>query len=145
MGSTNSSGRLLVPDMRSFDLNHITIVPTDIPPDATINDASREMRPQDRSGIVVRFPVKISHGALLRLVDEAGVPLAVGSTATLRATGVTVPVGYDGDAYLEDLGGHNEVTVERTDGHRCVVAFAYQPVPDEIPTIGPLRCVDKRP
>ena len=72
VGSTNSSGRLLVPDMRSFDLNHITIVPTDIPPDATINDASREMRPQDRSGVVVKFPVKFSHGALLRLVDEAG-------------------------------------------------------------------------
>ena len=50
VGRTNSSGRLLVPDMRSFDLNHITIEATDIPPDATINDASREMRPQDRSG-----------------------------------------------------------------------------------------------
>ena len=43
VGRTNSSGRLLVPDMRSFDLNHITIAPTDIPPDATINDATREM------------------------------------------------------------------------------------------------------
>jgi hypothetical protein len=52
-------------------------------------------------GVVVRFPVKISHGALLRLVDEAGAPLSVGSTATLRATDVTVPVGYDGgDAVL---------------------------------------------
>ena len=36
MGSTNSSGRLLVPDMRAFDLNHIAIEATDIPPDVTI-------------------------------------------------------------------------------------------------------------
>lgn len=145
VGRTNSSGRLLVPDMRSFDLNHITIEPTDIPPDATISDASREMRPQDRSGVIVRFPIKISHGALLRLVDEAGVPLSVGSTATLRATGVTVPVGYDGDAYLEDLSPHNEVTAERADGRHCTVAFDYRSVPGEIPTIGPLRCQEQKP
>ena len=59
VGSTNSSGRLLVPDMRAFDLNHIAIVATDIPPDVTIDDATREVRPQDRSGVVVRFPMKI--------------------------------------------------------------------------------------
>jgi outer membrane usher protein len=144
VGRTNGSGRLLVPDMRSFDLNHITIAPTDIPPDATINDASREIRPQDRSGVVVRFPIRISHGALLRLVDEAGVPLPVGSTATLRATGATVPVGYDGEAYVEDLGPHNELSVERADGRHCSVSFSYQPVPDEIPTIGPLTCREEK-
>jgi outer membrane usher protein len=82
---------------------------------------------------------------LLRLVDEAGVPLSVGSTATLRATGVTVPVGYDGDAYLEDLSSHNEVTAERADGRHCIVAFDYQSVPGEIPTIGPLRCQEQKP
>ena len=145
VGRTNSSGRLLVPDMRSFDLNHITVAPTDIPPDVTIDDASRETRPQDRSGVVVKFAIKISHGALLRLVDEAGVPLSVGSTAALLATGVTVPVGYDGDAYVENLSPHNELSVERTEGGRCSVAFNYEPVPDEIPTIGPLACREHRP
>jgi outer membrane usher protein len=145
VGRSNSSGRLLVPDMRSFDLNHIAIEPTDIPPDATIDEATREVRPQDRSGVVLRFPVKISHGALLRLIDEAGLPLPVGSTATLRATSVAVPVGYDGDAYLEDLSPRNEVIVEQPDGGRCSVAFDYQPVPGEIPTIGPLRCEERRP
>ena len=145
VGRTNSSGRLLVPDMRSFDVNHITIEPTDIPADATINDPSRVTRPQDRSGVVVKFAVKISHGALLQLVDDAGAPLAVGSTATLRSTGVTVPVGYEGEAYVEDLGPHNVMTVERTDGQHCTVLFDYRAVRGEIPKIGPLRCVGKKP
>jgi outer membrane usher protein len=145
VGSTGSSGRLLVPDMRSFDLNHLTIEPTDIPPDSTIKDASRVVRPQDRSGVIVRFPIKISHGALLKLVDEAGVPLPLGSTARLQATGVTVPVGYDGDAYVEDLNPRNQVAVERPDGTRCSVAFDYHAVPGDIPTIGPLRCVERKP
>jgi len=145
VGRTNSSGRLLVPDMRSFDVNHITIEPTDIPPDATINDASRVTRPQDRSGVVVKFAVKISHGALLQIVDEAGTPLAVGSTATLSSSGVTVPIGYDGEAYIEDLGPHNLITVERTDGLHCTARFDYRSIPGEIPKIGPLPCVGKKP
>ena len=145
VGSTNSSGRLLVPDMRAFDLNHIAIVPTDIPADVTIDVATRVMRPQDRSGVVIRFPVKISHAALLRLVDETGAPVPLGSAATLRATGVTVPVGYEGDAYVEDLATHNELAVELLDGRRCTVAFDYKPVAGDIPSIGPLRCLEKRP
>ncbi|WP_348270056.1 fimbria/pilus outer membrane usher protein [Edaphobacter paludis] len=140
VGRTNSTGRLLVPDMHSFDLNHIAIVPTDIPPDATVDITSREVRPQDRSGVVIKFPMRISHGALLRLVNEAGVPVPVGSTARLLPAGVVVPVGYDGDAYVEDLNSHNEIEVERPNGQRCSVAFEYQPVLDEIPIIGPLLC-----
>jgi len=144
-GKTDSAGRLLVPDMRAFDLNHIAIDPADIPQDATIAITTREVRPQDRSGVVVKFPVKISHGAILRLVDGAGVAVPLGSTATLLAAGTTVPVGYDGDAYVEDLNAHNKVEVERPDGRRCSVVFDYQPVPGEIPAIGPLRCLELRP
>jgi outer membrane usher protein len=145
VGRTNSAGRLLVPDMHSFDLNHLAIELTDIPPDATINNATREVRPQDRSGVVVKFAVKISHGALLQLVDEAGVSVPVGSTAKLRATGATVPIGYDGDAYVQDLNPQNEIDVERPDGRRCSVAFNYQPMSGEIPSIGPLRCLEQGP
>ncbi len=145
VGTTNSSGRLLVPDMRSFDLNHIAIEPTDIPPEATIDNDKREMRPQDRSGVVVRFPIRFSHAALLKLIDEAGLPLPLGSTATLRATGAVVPVGYDGDAYVENLSPYNEVIVEQPDGRRCKVAFDYRSLPGDIPSIGPLRCMEQRP
>lgn len=145
VGSTNSSGRLLVPDMRSFDLNHVAIDPADIPAEASISNVKREFRPQDRSGVVVKFPIKFSHGALLRLVDEAGVAVPLGSTATLWATGTVVPVGYDGDAYVEELHPHNELTIERPDGQRCTVVFDYKSVAGDIPSIGPLRCLEKRP
>lgn len=145
VGRTDSSGRLLVPDMRSFQLNHITIADTEVPADVTIQSPSREMRPQDRSGVVVKFPIKISHGALLALVDESGEPLPLGSAARLLATGVAVPVGYDGEVYVEDLSPHNELAVERPDGRRCRVVFEYRPVPGDLPSIGPLRCVETKP
>ncbi|MGO9317986.1 MAG: fimbria/pilus outer membrane usher protein [Terracidiphilus sp.] len=145
VGRTNSSGRLLVPDMLSFQLNHIAIDPTDIPADATVNVATHVFRPRDLSGVVLKFPIKFSHAALLRLVDEAGVSMPLGSTATLRATGAVVPVGFDGDAYVENLSPHNELIVERPNRRRCTVAFDYQPLPGEIPSIGPLRCVEVKP
>jgi outer membrane usher protein len=143
VGTTNASGRLLVPDMRAFDINHLTIEATDIPPDVTINDATRNVRPQQLSGVVVRFPIQFSHGALVQLVDAQGKPLPLGSTAALRSSAVAYPVGYDGDAYLENLSTHNEITVERNDGKRCSATFNYKPVPGEIPTIGPVRCVEQ--
>jgi outer membrane usher protein len=145
VGTTGSSGRLLVPDMRSFDRNQISIEATDIPVDATLNGVTRNVRPQNLSGVVVKFAVRFSDGALLHLVDEAGVPLPVGSIARLVATGATAPVGYDGDAYLEDLRPRNEVAVELPDGRRCNVAFDYRSAPGQIPSIGPLRCLEPGP
>jgi outer membrane usher protein len=145
VGVTNASGHLLVPGLRAFEVNHLALDPTDIPQDTTLHDAEREVRPQDHSGVVVRFPVKISRGALLRLVDHAGAVVPVGSTATLRSTGATVPVGYDGAVYVEELEAHNEVAVELANGQRCSVIFSYRPVRGEIPAIGPLTCREQRP
>jgi outer membrane usher protein len=143
VGKTNSSGRLLVPDMRAFDLNHLAIAATDIPADVTLDTDTREIRPQDRSGVVVKFPVKVSHSALLKLVDEKGQPLELGSVATLNATGSPAPIGYDGESYVADLSQHNVLSVERKDGQRCTVSFDYKPVAGDIPSIGPLRCTAK--
>jgi len=145
VGQTNSSGRLLVPDMRAFDVNHIAIEATDIPADASIDNPSRVLRPQDRSGVVVRFPIVISHGALLRLTDQAGAPIPLGSVVRLKGVEAAAPVGYEGEAFIEGLAPHNELTVTRPDGRTCRVAFDYEPVPGDIPSIGPLRCIERAP
>ena len=85
--------------------------------------------------------MQASHGALLRLVDEAGKPISLGSAATLRATGVSLPVGYDGETFAQDLGPHNELAIEQPDGRRCTVRFDYQPIGGGyLPILGPLPC-----
>jgi len=144
VGTTNKAGRLLVPDMRSFDVNHIGIEPNDVPADATLSIDKKIVRPQDRSGVVVRFPIQFSHAALLRLVDVRGRVLPLGSTATLHATGTIVPVGYDGEAYVENLSPHNELSVELPNGRHCAVVFNYKPVAGDIPSLGPLRCQENK-
>jgi len=140
IGRTDAEGRLLVPDLRAFDVNRIAIEPIDVPQDTTILVTTRELRPQDRSGVIVKFAVKVSRGALVKLVDDAGVPVPPGSSATLKSSGAAVPVGYDGAAYVEDLAPHNVLMVVVGDGRHCQVSFDYRPVKGEIPVIGPLSC-----
>lgn len=145
IGTTNKAGKMLVPDMRSFQLNRIGVAASDVPPDVTLSVDTYQIRPQDRSGVVIKFPMRFSYGALLRLVDAAGAPLPLGSTATLLATGTAYPVGYDGEAYVENLSPHNEMTVKLPNGRACAASFDYKRIPGELLTIGPLRCVEKKP
>lgn len=144
VGITDRSGRLLVPDMHAFDVNHIGIEAKDIPADADLGLDRRIVRPQDRSGVVVRFPIQFSHGALLKLVDRTGLPIPLGSTAMLLGASAPAPVGYDGEAYLEGLSAHNRVSVALVNGKRCTATFDYKPVAGDIPTIGPVVCQEVR-
>ena len=140
IGRTDASGQILVPNLNAFVRNKISIDPDVVPINATLPFTSTIVRPSYRSGVVVKFPIKRSHGALLRLVDAAGHVLPVGSVATLRKTDVSVPVGYDGEAYVVGLEANNQLLVERPDGVRCDVSFAYHPSANMIPTLGPLVC-----
>jgi outer membrane usher protein len=144
-GITDAKGRLLIPDLRGFDVNYLAVDPADIPPDATLNVATLQVRLPEKSGTVVRFAVSVSHGALIYLHDARGNAIPLGSTATLQATRVAVPVGYDGQAYVEGLAAHNQLSIVRADASPCVVNFDYLPVPGNIPTIGPLVCQDLKP
>ena len=139
-GVTDASGRVLVPDLRAWEVNRLGIDPADVPVDAQVPYTEQLVRPPDRSGVVVKFPVRRTNGALLVLVDQTGHPLPVGSTATLEATGVAAPVGYDGQAFIEGLAKQNRVIVQLPNDGRCVVTFAYAAVAGEIPKIGPLTC-----
>jgi outer membrane usher protein len=139
-GVTDAKGRLLVPDLRSWDANRLSIDPGDVPIDTQVPYTERQVRPPDRSGIVVKFPIRRTDGALLTLVDETGRPVPVGSSATLEATGSEVTIGYDGQAFVEGLQRRNRLVVQLPEGGRCVVSFAYAPVAGAIPKLGPLTC-----
>jgi outer membrane usher protein len=139
-GETDASGRLLAPDLRAWDVNRIAIDPADVPIDAQVPYTEQLVRPPDRSGVVVKFPIRRTNGALLILVDASGQPLPVGSTATLQTTGVVAPVGYDGQAFVEGLTRDNTVIVQLPNDGRCVVHFSYAPAKGQLPKIGPLTC-----
>jgi outer membrane usher protein len=139
-GRTDSHGRRLVPDLRAFDVNHLSIDPTNLPADTLAPVSAHEVRPPDRSGVVVKFAIRTVHAALLVLQDEAGHPIPVGATARLQETSVVSPVGYDGEAFIEDLAPQNRLDVQLPDGSGCVVQFPFAPIKGDIPRVGPLTC-----
>lgn len=147
VGRTDSSGRLLVPDLRSFDNNRLAIDPTDVPVDTEIARTAQIVRPQDRSGVVVEFPIHKIRGAVLVLVDEKGAPIPVGSSAVLAGDGrpPAAVVGYGGEVYATGLQPHDRVIVTRVGGQRCQAEFDYKQVDGSLPEIGPLTCVGMAP
>jgi outer membrane usher protein len=139
VGNTDAGGRLLVPSLLSYQNNVLTVDPTRLPPDIDVGQTSILVRPPDRSGVVVHFPVKKVNAALLKLLDGRGQPIPLGSVAKVEGA-ENRPVGYDGEAYVTGLKPTNRIEVDLANGTRCAVQFDYHPVKGDIPVIGPLRC-----
>lgn len=139
VGQTGASGGLLVPGLRAWEANTITLDPADLPPDVDAASVVAHVRPPEKSGVAVRFNVKRSFAAVVVLVDGAGKPLPVGA-AVLANGEQTAEVGYDGETYLQGLAAENEVVVTLHGPATCRAHFSFSPEAGTIPRIGPLRC-----
>jgi outer membrane usher protein len=140
VAKTGNSGRVLIPDLRSYELNRVSIDPNDVPADADVPVTMSLVRPQDRSAAIVRFPIRASRGALVVLVKPGGQPVPLGSQVTVQDSEETVVIGHGGEAFLRNLAAHNQLTVTEPSGARCSASFDYQSVPGDLPRIGPLNC-----
>ncbi|NWK46904.1 fimbrial biogenesis outer membrane usher protein [Ralstonia pickettii] len=140
MGRTNAGGHLLVPDLVSYENNHVAVDPLVLPVNAKLATSAVTIAPADRSGVLARFRIETFRGAQLRLVDAKGQPLPAGSTATLEQTQQRYPIGYDGLAFIDALQDQNTLRVDDA-GPPCTVQFAYPSGAGALPTLGPLRCV----
>lgn len=139
IGKTNSSGELLLPDLRAYQANRITLTSTDLPPDVSAGTTDVYVRPPTKSGVLVDFDVKDSRGALVRLQDGKGRPLPVGSSVERDGADFAV-VGFDGEVYLTELEARNSFQIQMPDGSKCNVSVPYHHVRGDLPVIGPLRC-----
>ena len=125
VASTDASGRALVPGLRSFQRNKISIDPDLLPPDATVSAVDSLAVPADRSGVAVELKASRGNNAaivVLRAPDGAFLP--VGANGIVTATGRTFVVGYDGRGFIEDLGPTNLVTIETGD-RVCSATFSF--------------------
>ncbi|WP_170207659.1 fimbria/pilus outer membrane usher protein [Luteibacter pinisoli] len=139
-GVTDSNGLLLVARLNAWQDNRLAIDPIDLPADQRVQRVDSVVAPADRSGVIVRFPVTRVRAALAILVDDAGTPLALGSTVDV-GSGEPAVVGYDGQAYLDHLkGSTTTLNVTRPDGTRCIATLAYPAQAHDLPELGPLPC-----
>lgn len=141
VGRTNGSGKLIVPDLDSWNPSEIDIDPQNLPVDAAVRDTRAVVVPANSGGVVVDFHVKDgAAAALVGLIDRSGKPLDAGLAGRVDGSDATFVVGYDGQAYIQNLSRNNGVTVELADGQTCHAAFAFAPQPGTQVTIGNVVC-----
>lgn len=125
---TNDDGLALVPGLRSYQHNRISIDPDGLPADVTVPEVRAMATPADRGGATVRLATRRTSGSALVVFRNAdGVFIEPGSEGVVDASGRTFVVGYDGRAYVEDLAGQNRVTISTSAG-TCIASFASAPV-----------------
>ncbi|KAG9609276.1 hypothetical protein KCV01_g3908, partial [Aureobasidium melanogenum] len=146
IGETDSRGTLLAARLNAWQDNRLGIDPLDLPADARIQRVDAVVAPSDRSGVLVRFPVKYVKAATLLLVDEAGKPLPVGGRVDTGDGGEPAMVGFDGIVYLDRLkAGDTTLHVQPAKGAPCSVTFTYPDKAVELPQLGPLTCRKETP
>jgi outer membrane usher protein len=139
-GKTNAQGKLLIPSLRSYQRNKISIDPRDLPVDAEAPMTQTVVAPADRNGIVVRFGVKTDiKAAVVIFAGKDGKFIAPGSRGRLDGAEELFVVGYDGRAYLKGLKAANTVVVG-DGGDECRASFPFAPRQNSQIIIGPVVC-----
>jgi len=140
IGTTSSSGYLLVPNLAPYLSNQISIDTSSLPLDARIARTTQSVVPARRSGLVAAFPVETYAAVSVILHNANGLPLAPGIEVLHVESGTTTLVGFDGLAFIDNLAPVNHVQAT-VDGRRCIAEFNYlQEKGNAMPTIGPVVC-----
>ncbi|TAM82359.1 MAG: fimbrial biogenesis outer membrane usher protein [Candidimonas sp.] len=140
VGNTNGRGLLLVPTLRSYQDNKVSIDPTNLPADMRIKGVNENVVPRRGSGVNVTFSIERIHAASIILREPDGTDVPLGARATLNGDpALGGYVGYDGELYVEVLKKENQLVV-RGAGPDCGARFAYEAKAGTLPRIGPLVC-----
>lgn len=144
-GRTDEKGYLLVPDLRGWQRNRLAIDPDDLGPNYRLGDLEQFATPADRSGVLVDFLVAWLNPAIVTLLDPNGQPVAAGRRGRLTGSGREIVIGFDGEAYVDDVTDETAIELE-IDGVRCRY---YLPRPETITNATIRRdvipCVASRP
>ncbi|RKP52726.1 fimbrial biogenesis outer membrane usher protein [Trinickia fusca] len=140
IGTTDSSGHFLVPDLNSYQSNQISINSSNLPADAQIAATSANVVPQAQSGVLAHFGVTRYSAASIILHGPNGAVLPPGSRVHHVESGKDTITGYDGLTFIDELHPDNHLVIDSGTLH-CSVQFGYvRPRDGTLPVIGPLTC-----
>jgi len=125
IGRTDATGKLLVPRLRSYQRNKISIDTRNLPVNADIPKTKAVVVPADRHGVLVNFNIRTDDTvALVNFETVAGNALPVGSLGVVSTTEEEFVVGYGGQAYIKKLSAQNDVTIDTGQG-MCTASFPF--------------------
>jgi outer membrane usher protein len=98
VGRTDDQGRILVPSLRPFEDNTLTIVPEDVPVGAMIDSDRISVRPYSHGIVTAVMSVAASQSQVFQLLLAPGIYVPPG--AEIQLNGHSFPVGTEGLAQV---------------------------------------------
>jgi outer membrane usher protein len=145
---TDANGSALLPRLRPYQKNTVRIEQADLPFDAKIDAVQLDAVPYLRSGLLLKFPVKRSRGALLTIVLENGEPLPAGAQVQIIGDNVeqneVFPAGLRGEVYLTGLAASNQLRVTLLE-QSCEFMLPFPESTDPLPHLGTYICTGVEP
>ena len=143
-GRTDANGNAMIPRLRAYDRNVISIDQRDLPLDAEIDTLKLEAVPYFRSGIDIIFPIKHSRGATLTIHLGDGKSLPVGASVQEVGKDEIYTVGYSGEVYVVGLGETSKLRA--TWGNQsCEFDVPFIASADPLPDLGIFICKGVKP
>ena len=144
VAQTDEDGYAILPGLRAYQENVIRIEQADLPLDIEVDGMQVEAVPHYRSGVLVKFPVERSYGAVLKVLQEDGTPLPSGAVVLTAGRDEPAPAGTQGEVYVTRLGSQNHLRATWK-GHACEFDVPFAPSDDPLPHLGPFVCKAARP
>ena len=139
VGRTDADGYAVLPQLRAYDVNRVSIEEHDLPMDAQVDKLKIEAVPYYRSGLLLDFPVRRSHGATLRIRLDDGAPMPSGAIVQVAGRDEDFPVALDGEAYVTGLEEHNHLRATWK-GRSCEFDAEFPRTSDPLPSLGTFTC-----
>lgn len=115
---TDERGYALIPRLRAYEGNRISIDADALPLDALFTQLRMDTAPGFRSGVLVRFAVSSGRSATVYLRRADGSAVPAGAVLTLEGEDSRFPVGFDGMSFIVDIDGPRRAIVH-SEGRRC--------------------------
>jgi len=138
-GRTDGDGNALIPRLRAYDRNVISIDQRDLPMDAEIGTLKLEAVPYYLTGIEVKFPIRHARSATLTIHLEDGTPLPVGTAVQVVGKEAIHTVGYGGEVYVVGLEATTRLRATWS-GQTCEFAVQFAVSADPLPDLGTFIC-----
>ncbi|MDO7435903.1 fimbria/pilus outer membrane usher protein [Acinetobacter nosocomialis] len=139
LGTTDKSGRFLIPSLMPYRENHIYLDPSYLPLNWNVKSTDQKTVVGYRQGTLVDFGAHQVISGLVRVVDKNNSPLLPGYSVRINGQQDAV-VGYDGEVFVPNLLRQNKLEVDLLDHGSCQVNFTYNSNQYSTKKLGPYIC-----
>ncbi|WP_445536161.1 fimbria/pilus outer membrane usher protein [Acinetobacter sp. G18] len=139
LGTTDKSGRFLIPSLMPYRENHIYLDPSYLPLNWNVKSTDQKAMVGYRQGTLVDFGAHQVVSGLVRLVDKNNSPLLPGYSVRINGQQDAI-VGYDGEVFVPNLLQQNKLEVDLLDHGSCQVNFTYNSNQYSTKKLGPYIC-----